>query len=113
MDASLASGFSMTLIGMGTVFVALVGLLLVVKLMPRILGQPQTVASGSIVAASAGSLGRGAAAERREASDDELRTVALAAYSYHRRRQTSARSPTASSPWSSAGRLAQIAPFRR
>ncbi len=113
MDGSLASGFPMTLIGMGTVFTALVALLVVVKLTPRVLGQSRTGAPSPIASASVGSPDTELAAKGREASDDDLLAVALAAYSYHRRRQTSARSPTASSPWSSAGRLAQIAAFRR
>ena len=113
MNPSLVNGLPMTLIGMGTVFTALVALLLVVKLMPRILGRLQPVAQGPVESASAGSLDSGPAAEGSKASDDDLLTVALATYSYHRRRQASARPPTASSPWSSAGRLTQIAPFRR
>jgi sodium pump decarboxylase gamma subunit len=103
----------MALIGMGTVFTALVALLVVVRLMPRVLGRNQTDAPSPIESASVGLRDMDQAAEGREASDDDLLAVALAAYSYHRRRQSSVRPPTASSPWSSAGRLMQIAPFRR
>ncbi len=113
MDASLASGLPMTLFGMGTVFTALVALVVVVKLTPRVLGRSRNDAPGPIDSASVAPLDRVPVAKGREAPDDDLLAVALAAYSYHRRRQASARLPTASSPWSSAGRLMQIAPFRR
>ena len=103
----------MTLIGMGTVFTALVALLVVVRLAPRVLGRKQTDARSPIESTSVGLLDLDPAAKAREVSDDDLLGVALAAYSYHRRRRARARPPTASSPWSSAGRLMQTAPFHR
>jgi Na+-transporting methylmalonyl-CoA/oxaloacetate decarboxylase gamma subunit len=103
----------MALIGMGTVFIALVALLVVVKLTPRILGLARLDTPIPLEPAPVGSLDREPAAAGRTDSDDDLLTVALAAYSYHRRRQSSTRPPTAASPWSNAGRMTQIAPFRR
>jgi Na+-transporting methylmalonyl-CoA/oxaloacetate decarboxylase gamma subunit len=111
-DASLVSGLPMTLIGMGSVFIALAALVGVLKLTPRILGLSQTDTPRPVEPTPVGSLERRPAAGSK-APDDDLPTVALAAYAYHRRRQASARPPTAPSPWSSAGRSAQIAPFRR
>jgi Na+-transporting methylmalonyl-CoA/oxaloacetate decarboxylase gamma subunit len=112
-DASLVGGLPMTLIGMGTVFAALAALVGVLNLTPRILGLSQKDTPSPLEPPPVRSLERGPAAERIEASTDDLLTVALAAYAYHRRRRASVRPRTASSSWSSAGRSTQLAPFRR
>lgn len=107
----------MTAIGLGTVFAALVSLVWAVGLVTRIVGradngqrapsEPEAVRDEreAVWDEPAASMQPGGAPA-------ELLHVALAAYSFHRQRQASTRSSTPTSPWSSAGRLRQISPFR-
>ncbi len=99
----------MTLIGIGTVFSALVSLVIVVMLMTRIAAWRQGV-QPIPSEAEAEQIDSGVSPQPSEPPD--LLRVALAAYSFHRQRQASVSSPTPASAWSSAGRLRQTAPFR-
>lgn len=110
MDVSLTGGLPMTLIGIGTVFSALVSLVIVVMLMTRIAARRQGV-QPIPSEAEAEQIDSGVSPQASDQPPDLLR-VALAAYSFHRQRQASVSSPTPASAWSSAGRLRQTAPFR-
>ena len=111
-DASLTNGLPMILVGMGTVFCALVALVGLIALTTRILSRsrPKTSASSEVDPAALPQVDNSGA--EREALEDDLLRVALAAFSYHRRRRAIATTAAAPSAWASAGRMRQIAPFR-
>ena len=50
---------------------------------------------------------------RREPRESELQQIALAAFAFHRSRRVRDASPPTGSMWSSAGRMRQLARFRR
>ena len=115
MDTSIVSGPVMSLIGITTVFVVLVCLVSVVSLMRRFFGDEKT----SVPAAQSATPDRQARAHApsEEPSDTQpepdLLKLALATYAYHRSRQATAKPPVQTTEWSSAGRVRQIASFRR
>jgi Na+-transporting methylmalonyl-CoA/oxaloacetate decarboxylase gamma subunit len=112
-DPSLTRGLPMVLVGMTTVFAALAALVGLIALTTRLLSrsQPKTSARPVLVPAAAPRV-NGSSAER-EASEDALLRAALAAFSVHQMRRANAAPPITSSAWTSAGRMQQIAPFRR
>ena len=50
---------------------------------------------------------------RRDPTQSELQQIALAAFAFHRSRRAPNASPPTGSMWSSAGRMRQLARFRR
>jgi len=98
----------MTVIGVGTVFVSLVTLVVVVTWMGRLLAEGGPPAA----ATPATETGAEASPEAPPAPED-LRAVALVAYSFHRQRQDRARPSVTSSPWSTAGLLRQVGRFHQ
>ena len=112
MDVSLTGGLPMTLIGIGTVFSALVALVVVVMFMTRIADRRQGVGPIPSEAEAESEQPDSVASPQPSDEPPDLLRVALAAYSFHRQRLATVSSPTPASTWSSAGRLRQTAPFR-
>jgi Na+-transporting methylmalonyl-CoA/oxaloacetate decarboxylase gamma subunit len=119
LESSLISGPVMSLIGISTVFVVLVSLVTVVSAMRRWLGEAVAPASGSAVSAGQTEPDAASGRESKPAGEPDeqpekgLLLVALATYAYHRSRGVSATAPAQTTEWSSAGRVRQIASFRR
>lgn len=111
MESSLISGPVMSVIGITTVFVVLVSLVSVVALMGRWFGQFEVAVPTAQNTASDRQPHAEVAPD--EQLDVDLLGVALAAYAYHRSRGPSATAPAQTTEWSSAGRIRQIAAFRR
>jgi len=111
----------MVFIALTTVFAGLTALVGLIAVAARLLGrfQPETRESSTAraeptqAARAAEVADLGSLIAKCEASEEELRRVALAAVSVHRMRRAN-RVPTARrSTWVSAGRTRQIAPFSR
>jgi hypothetical protein len=128
LESSLISGPVMSLIGISTVFVVLVSLVSVVTMMRRWFGGAAApaalgVADDQLSAVTtsdepSAETSAGPSAARSDQPSDEKRgnnllEVALATYAYHRSRGASATAPMQTTEWSSAGRVRQIASFRR
>ena len=111
MDSSLISGPMMSLIGVVTVFVVLVSLVSAVSLMRRLFGAVEASAPVSQATAPDSQALVEVASDGQP--DGDLLLLALAAYSYHRSRRASASAPAQATEWSQAGRIRQIASFRR
>lgn len=105
----------MSLIGTTTVFVVLVCLVGVVAMMGRWLAENAATLPAAQPTASNARANAGAASgeESDEQPEENLLLMALATYAYHRSRGASATAPTQTTEWSSAGRVRQIASFRR
>lgn len=92
----------MSVIGMGTVFVALAFLVAFVSLTARILARRDSTATSVSNTAAA-------ASDHSESQDDErLLKVAVAAYGFHLSQRVNVRGHVASSPWLHAGRQSQV-----
>ena len=128
MESSLIGGPVMSLIGITTVFVVLVSLVSVVTMMRRwfdpaaapaavgvAAGQSSAVTTSDEPSAdsSADSSDNPSADSSDKENANNLLVVALATYAYHRSRGASATAPMQTTEWSSAGRVRQIASFRR
>ncbi len=110
MDVTLTSSGPMAVIGVGTVFLALLTLVFVISAVARL---SRSKAGGARSEEPEG-LGSSAAAQGPDAAGD-LRLAALAAYAVHLGRRARAR-PAATAPisrWAVAGRIRQTAPFQR
>ena len=101
-------GAAMALIGVSTVFVALLTILGVVSLVGRLVNRASKVAASAAGDASGSALRAGAV------PGVDLGRIALAAYALHLRRRASVHAtPGGPSRWALAGRLRQMAPFVR
>ena len=104
MDPALTSGSAMSVIGISTVFVALLSLVGVVSATARLVDRGRVRAGAASDAAAT------------PAASADLRPLALAAYALHLRRRASvgaAGAPGPTSRWAMAGRLRQTAPLLR
>ncbi len=109
----MIDGLSMNLVGMSTLFCALAALVGMITLTTRIFGRPRLEASAATKVAPAALSDARAREAKSEAPEESLLQVAMAAYAYHRGRQTITAPLVQSSSWSSARRMQQIAAFRR
>lgn len=107
MDLSATGGLTVSVIGLATVFTALMVLVATVSTTGRWVDRSQSL--------RAAAPGPDAAPSKLEAdSVVDLRAVAVAAFAAHLRRRAVTRPPSmAISRWSIAGRLRQLAPFQR
>ncbi len=102
---SAVSGPIVSVIGIGTVFVALSLLVAVLSLLAKILNKQEAAESdGRAEPGQAATEAAPAAAT----DQDELLRVALAAYGLHQRYRHSVRGPAAPSAWALAGRARQV-----
>ncbi len=110
MDVTLTSSGPMAVIGVGTVFLALLSLVFVILAVARLSGRK---AGGARSEESEG-VGGSAAAPAPDAAGD-MRLAALAAYAVHLGWRARARpaAPAPISRWAVAGRIRQTAPFQR
>lgn len=95
MDAATTAGLNITVVGVGTVFLALSMLVVVLTIMGRIL---------------AGETGKdpGPEASSDDSGRDVLERVALAAYGLHAASRTAVRPPEPASAWLRAARSQQV-----
>jgi Na+-transporting methylmalonyl-CoA/oxaloacetate decarboxylase gamma subunit len=108
MDGS-PGGAAMALIGVSTVFVALLTIVGVVSLVGRLVNR-----ANKVDASAAGDTSGSAALRAGAVPGVDLGRIALAAYALHLRRRASVHAaPGGPSRWALAGRLRQTAPFVR
>ena len=123
MDPSLTSGSIIAIIGISTVFVALMTLIGLVTVMGRAFsprpvapepdaaqpaeGHAPVGASGSAQARAVESA-ETAKAEPAGTAATDFHQIALSAYAYHRRATTRVKSDEPSTPWLAAGRIHEI-----
>ena len=116
LDPSLTSGSTIAIIGISTVFVALMTLIGLVTVMGRVFSPPPVEpaeghapvgAPGSAQARSVGPAETPKAEPAGTAATD-FHQIALSAYAYHRRATTRVKSDEPSTPWLAAGRIHEI-----
>ena len=103
MESPLAGGLPMTLLGLTTVFAALLMLIVVIHACARILS-PRAAPGGSTSASGAGS----APQVSNPATPLDLAPVALAAYALHLQSCLTLVDPEPGSPWKLSGRMRQL-----
>ncbi len=111
MDPALTSASTLSVIGIGTVFVALITLVGVVSATARLVERGRARDAGAASQAAGGSQ---AAADGAPLAPD-LRPLALAVYALHLRRRAgvAAAGGPGASRWAMAGRLRQTTPLFR
>ncbi len=114
MDPALTSASTVSVIGIGTVFVALLTLVGVVSATGRLIERGRARAASGVGAASEAVAGSQPAADGAPLASD-LRPLALAAYALHLRRRAgvAAGGRPGLSRWAMAGRLRQTTPLLR
>ena len=113
MDGSLTGGLPMTVIGIGTVFAALLSLIGAILVMTRVVARPPSPAQAEASPDAA----QTALPAQATAGDDgpDLVRVALAAYALHlqiRGRESGTKTP-GSNRWALAGRMQQLTRLSR
>lgn len=113
MDASLTGGLPMTVIGIGTVFAALLSLIGAILVMTRVMARPPSPARAEASPDAA----QTALPAQATAGDDgpDLVRVALAAYALHLqiRGRESATGAPGGNRWALAGRMQQMTGLSR
>ena len=100
MEPTLLSALNVTIVGIGTVFVALSSMVGALMIMDRLVNGPREPAQ-PVAAAPA-------AAARPAAPALDLRAIALAAFAMHQNRRVSVRAPEKASPWGTAAKMRSI-----
>ena len=114
MDASLTGGLSVTLIGVGTVFTALLSLIGVIAVMRRLFSE--TPAADASARATEPETSPEADEQAAPETGPDLLPVALAAYALHlqiRGRVNAAPLANNNSAWALAGRVQELTPLSR
>ena len=92
-----------TLIGLATVFTALLTLVGLLKVLGLLLGPEAEAARAAAVPAEGAPT-----SEKAEVDTDRLRSVAIAAFALHQSHRVSVRHPEATTPWGAAAKVAAL-----